>query len=69
LIAARPDPDRRYALRNNELSVHHLDGRRERRILTSAAEIRETLENAFRLRLPDAPDLDAALTRLIAQAV
>jgi N-hydroxyarylamine O-acetyltransferase len=69
LIAARPDTDRRYALRNNELSVHHLNGRSERRILTSAGEIRETLENSFRLRLPDAPDLDAALTRLIAQAV
>jgi N-hydroxyarylamine O-acetyltransferase len=69
LIAARPDPDRRYALRNNEFTVHHLDGRAERRILTSAKEIQEVLEAAFRLRLPDAPDLEAALTRLIVQAV
>jgi N-hydroxyarylamine O-acetyltransferase len=69
LIAARPDPDRRYALSNNELTVHHLNGHTERRILTSAKEIRETLESAFRVRLPDAVDLDAALTRLVTQAV
>jgi N-hydroxyarylamine O-acetyltransferase len=69
LIAARPDRDRRYALRNNELTMHHLDGRAERRMLTSAKEIQEVLEAAFRLRLPDAPDLEAALTRLIPQAV
>ena len=31
LMAARAEPDRRYALRNNELAVHRLDGRTERR--------------------------------------
>jgi len=64
LIAARPTPDRRYALRNNELAVHHLNGSAERRVLTSAAELRETLEGAFRLTLPDAPELDVALEQL-----
>lgn len=48
--------------------MHHLDGSSERRVLTSAAELREALEGAFRLTLPDAPELDAALERLTAQA-
>jgi len=64
LIAARPTPDRRHALRNNELATHYLDGVTERRVLTSAAELRETLEGAFGLTLPEAPELDAALARL-----
>ncbi|TGS95090.1 arylamine N-acetyltransferase, partial [Mesorhizobium sp. M8A.F.Ca.ET.213.01.1.1] len=31
VIAARALPDRRYALRNNRLSTHHLGGRTEQR--------------------------------------
>jgi arylamine N-acetyltransferase len=68
LIAARPASDRRYALRNNELAVYGLNGNTERRVLTNAAELRATLEGAFRLTLPDAPELDAALERLTTQA-
>jgi N-hydroxyarylamine O-acetyltransferase len=68
LLAARPALDRRYALLNNQFAVHHLNGRTERRILTSADDMRETLENAFRLTLPDTPDLDELLARLAAQA-
>jgi N-hydroxyarylamine O-acetyltransferase len=68
LTAARPEPDRRYALRNNRLAVHHRDGRTEQRVLVSAAEMRQTLESMFRLRLPDTPDLDKALTRLTASS-
>ena len=67
LMAGRADPDRRYALRNNELAVHFLNGGTERRVLTSAAELRKTLEDAFRLTLPDTPELDATLARLAAQ--
>lgn len=69
LIAARPDRDRRYALHNNEFAVHHLHGRTERRLLTSAAELRSTLESAFRLTLPDVPELGTALERVISRAV
>ena len=68
LLAARPATNRRYALLNNQLTVHHLNGSTERRVLTSVAEMRETLENAFGLTLPDAPELDAALARLTAYA-
>ena len=68
LMAARPAKDCRYALRNNELTVHHLDGGTERHVLTNIAEMRETLESAFRLTLPDDPELDSALARLTAPA-
>jgi N-hydroxyarylamine O-acetyltransferase len=67
LMAARSALDRRYALRNNEFSVHCRNGNTERRALTNAAEIRETLEGAFRLILPETPELDAALARLTAK--
>jgi N-hydroxyarylamine O-acetyltransferase len=64
LMAARPDRDRRYALRNNELAIHHLAGGTDRRLLTSAGELRTALEELFLLTLPDSPDLDAALRRV-----
>ena len=67
LIAGRAAPDRRYAMRNNELAVHHLDGRTERQTLSTVAEMREALKDAFRLTLPSAPDLDITLERLILQ--
>jgi len=67
LLAARTTPDRRYALRNNQMAVHHLHGGTDKRSLATAAEIREALQNEFRLTLPDAPGLDEALTRLAAQ--
>ena len=38
LIAARPLPGRRLALINDRFSVHHLDGRTERRDLADASE-------------------------------
>ncbi len=67
LMAARPATDCRYALRNNEFAAHHLNGNTERRVLTSAAEMRETLEKVFCITLPDVPELDAALARLTSQ--
>jgi N-hydroxyarylamine O-acetyltransferase len=66
LIAARPDGGQRYALRNNQLAIHHLDGRTERRTLAGAEEIRTVLERDFRLPLPGAPELDATLDKLAA---
>ena len=68
LIAARTQPDRRYALRNNELVVHHVTGGTERHVLTSVAGMRKALEDAFRLTLPVGPELDAALARLLPRA-
>ncbi|MBS0182588.1 MAG: arylamine N-acetyltransferase [Nitrospira sp.] len=68
LLAARPAPDRRYGLLNNQLTVHHRAGRKDRRLITSVTEMRETLEGEFQIVLPDVPELDRALARLIANA-
>jgi N-hydroxyarylamine O-acetyltransferase len=68
LMAARAVPGRRYALRNGELSVHHVNGPSERRALRTAAELRDTLSDTFGLTLPGAAGLDAVLTRLTAVA-
>jgi N-hydroxyarylamine O-acetyltransferase len=66
LMAARTVPGRRYALRNNDLAVHDLNGNTTRRMLANPAELREALQDVFLLDLPDAPELDAALARMSA---
>ena len=68
LIAARPDRDRRYALRGRELAVHHPNGGTEHRLLTTADELRGALESTFGLTLPDGPELNEALERIITRA-
>jgi N-hydroxyarylamine O-acetyltransferase len=55
LVAARAAPDRRYALLNRELAVHHLRGETERRTLHSVDELIDTLERDF-LIVPPSPD-------------
>ncbi len=65
LIAARPDAGRRYALHNNQLSIHTLGGPSERRALTTVEELCATLERDFRIRLPDRTALAAALAPLV----
>ena len=67
LMATRLATDCRYALRNNELAVHHLDGSTERRILTNGIEMRGILENTFCITLPDVPELDTSLAWLTSQ--
>jgi N-hydroxyarylamine O-acetyltransferase len=64
LVAARVAPGRRFALRNNELAIHDLQYGTERRVFDDASDLRQTLEDTFRLTLPDAPELDAALARI-----
>jgi N-hydroxyarylamine O-acetyltransferase len=68
LSAARPFPNGRYALRNTVLTTHHLGGESEQRELTSVAEFRTVLEENFRLTLPETPDLEKTLQRLIDEA-
>jgi N-hydroxyarylamine O-acetyltransferase len=63
LMVARVTPDRRYALMNNKLSVHHLRGASEQTTLTSAAELRRTLTETFRIQLPEDSRLEEVLTR------
>lgn len=68
LTAARPAPGLRYALRNTVFSIHYVDGNTESRLLTSGSEVRAALEGRFQLSLPESPELDAALERLVASA-
>ena len=63
LLCARAAPDRRYALRNNSLAIHR-DGQTEKRILADAAALRSCLETDFGIRLPESPELSAALERI-----
>ena len=68
LMAARPASGRRYGLNNAEFSIHHLGAETERRVLTSVAEVKEVLAGMFRIKVPDTPELDAVLARLIGPA-
>ena len=63
LLAARAEPDRRYALFNNVLSVHKLKEGSEKRTL-DARELRDALGDLFKIRLDGLDGLDAALARL-----
>jgi N-hydroxyarylamine O-acetyltransferase len=68
VVAARVERDRRYGLRNTELTTHFPAGATERRVLTSAAEIRQTLERVFRIDVPDWPEIDETFERLAGSA-
>lgn len=61
LLAARPAPGVRYALRNNELTAHHLDGGTERRALRDANEVRAVLEEVFLLKTPGEAEFEERL--------
>jgi N-hydroxyarylamine O-acetyltransferase len=66
LMAARPVPGGRYALFNNELAIHRLNGKTEQQRLASADEIRAALQTHFGLRVPANPGINEALARLTA---
>jgi N-hydroxyarylamine O-acetyltransferase len=65
VIAARAAADCRHALRNTRYAVHYPDGRTSRRELASVAEVREVLEKAMRVRMPEADTLDARLADMV----
>ncbi|WP_035985193.1 arylamine N-acetyltransferase family protein [Leptolyngbya sp. KIOST-1] len=56
LIAARVDGERRYGLRNSELTTHSLAGTTEKRRLANAAELETVLSEVFKLNLPENSD-------------
>lgn len=66
LIAARPTAEGRYALRNNRLAFHPTGGETERTYITSPDELRSTLEQTFRLKVPDGPEAASLLERVAA---
>jgi N-hydroxyarylamine O-acetyltransferase len=65
LMAARPDTDCRYALRNNQLTTHYLDGPTERRVLSTVTELRTALEEVFRLQMPAIANLDSVMQQVV----
>ncbi|MFC7450463.1 arylamine N-acetyltransferase family protein [Rhodococcus daqingensis] len=64
LMAARATEDRRYALSGRRLTVHHLDGRSERRELSGSEELQQTLERDFLIDTRALTGLGAAFDRL-----
>ena len=52
LMAARLPAGRRLGLLNRRFSIHHPDGRTERRLLVGAEEIADVLEREFAISLP-----------------
>ena len=66
LLGARAEPDKRYALRDNQLAVHTLNGGTEKKTLNSAGELRDALTDLFKLRLDQLEGLDPVLAKLAA---
>ena len=63
LMAARPTPDRRFALMDNILSVHHRNGPTVRTVLASIRALEIALERDFLLDLAGVVGLREALQR------
>ena len=55
VVAARALPERRLALRNNRLSIHHRDGRTEREEFFGPEELADALIGKLGLVIPDRP--------------
>jgi N-hydroxyarylamine O-acetyltransferase len=66
LMVALPSAHQRTALNNNQLTIYRAGAAPEQRALASAAEIRAVLRDTFGLTLPDSPELDGVLARLVA---
>ena len=65
LMAARATADRRFALGNGVLNVHHLHGASEQRRVGSVEELKRVLESTFGIEVPDGEDVDVALARVL----
>jgi len=66
-VAARCEPSRRLTLRGVRYSEHYPDGRAEKGDIRSVAEWREVVEGRFGIQIPDAPNLDEKLEKMIAE--
>jgi N-hydroxyarylamine O-acetyltransferase len=68
LIAARPDFDRRYGLRDNQLTTHYLNGHIDKQRLETVTDLKAVLTDLFLIKLPAIAEMDSTLQRLVAQA-
>jgi N-hydroxyarylamine O-acetyltransferase len=69
LLAARATDTARYGLRNSELVIHRPGKPSERRTLTDPGELRQVLTEDFQIRVPDSPEIEPLLERLVTPAV
>ena len=67
LLGARAEPGKRYALRDNQLSIHTTKGGSEKKTLNKG-ELRDALTDLFKLRLDQLEGLDPVLAKLAAGA-
>ena len=65
VVAGRPVPGVRHALRGNRYSAHRSGGDTERRFLTSPEEFLEVLEGPFGIRVPRSAKLEERFAWLI----
>ena len=65
LVAARPEPGRRYSLRNNVFSIHNSNSETDKREIKSVSGLRNKLEKYFLITLPDKKGIDESLGKLI----
>src|SRR3546814_6831386 len=66
LVAARPIQTGRHILHNSQYSFYPLDGVARKRQLGSVGEIRELLENEFRIATSHTPRLDSRPLAMLA---
>jgi N-hydroxyarylamine O-acetyltransferase len=67
LIAALPFEHGRHVLRNGDFATHLLNGSHDRRTIETSGDLKEILQNVFRIVLPDVPHMDEYLERVIQQ--
>jgi N-hydroxyarylamine O-acetyltransferase len=65
VIAARSEPGLRHAVRSGRYAIHRRGGATETRDLTTVADYREVLAGPIGIRLPESPELDRRLERLV----
>lgn len=65
LIAALPFEKGRHVLRNNDFATHFLNGDHYRKNIDNVGELRNILENTFRIVLPGISHIDEYLQRVI----
>lgn len=69
LIAALPFENGRHVLRNGDFATHYLNGGHERRTIENVVDLKNTLQNVFRIVLPDVPHIDEYLEHIINKAI
>lgn len=67
LMMSRADDGCRHTLRDNVYTLRPLGAPAQRRTLTSVQDLRAVIEGEFRIALPDSPDLDQVLSRIVSK--